>query len=133
MAHLVAAAATIGASTHHAVFSWRKDAPRARRMARLALALGLVAVLLGACIYPTYKVEVRLAWLEPAHPRVARLFDLKEHFVALALAALAASVLVAGHDAPAFARRVFACAGAVTLWAAGLIAAWVVAFAGHRG
>jgi hypothetical protein len=101
--HAVGAAALVGAATHQLL--WCRGylrgnyaaSERERGMARLSAALYLLTFLLGAALYPTYKVRVRAVWFDAPLPTVdlswvGRLFDIKEHWVALG--AVAALVLV---------------------------------------
>ena len=68
--HTALGAAAVGAATHLVVWSrgfLRGEFGRlraARRFAWLALALQLAAFVAGNAMYPTYKVEVRAAYLE---------------------------------------------------------------------
>lgn len=61
--HTALGAATVGAATHLLVWLWRRK-PRALRFAWLVVALMAGAFLAGNAMYPTYKVEVRAAYLE---------------------------------------------------------------------
>jgi hypothetical protein len=129
--HTALGVAAVGSATH--LFLWLKRGRTIRRYAWLVVALIAGAFLAGNAMYPTYKVEVRAAYLEnptavtnaaTAHEhelahvaarehaqtsepedartrmraaaKMARWFDVKEHWVALGLfAALAlAGILV---------------------------------------
>ena len=116
--HTALGVAAVGASTH--LVLWlrkyvRGETGRRRavvRFAWLVLALQLAAFVAGNVMYPTYKVEVRAAYLEnppaimAAHhgeatvdlvrrsAEAARWFDMKEHWVALGIPISAALVLV---------------------------------------
>lgn len=96
--HAIGGAALVGAATHQLL--WCRGylrghygaSVRERGMARLTAALYLVTFLLGAALYPTYKVRVRVAWFDTPLRGVdlawlGRLFDIKEHWVALGAAA----------------------------------------------
>lgn len=122
--HAVTAGVLLGAATHHLLTCrgyLRGAFPRIaleRRYARVSAVAFAVTFLLGAALYPTYKVRVRAGFLDapeavfaaaeqraaearilgappPPRPRaaardlswVARLFDVKEHAVALGLGA----------------------------------------------
>lgn len=96
--HALAAAALVGAATHQLLWCrgylhGHYDASeRERGMARLSAALYLFTFLLGAVLYPTYKVRVRAVWFDAPLPAVdlgwvGRLFDIKEHWAALGAAA----------------------------------------------
>lgn len=136
--HLVAAVAAVGASIHAALFAHRGAQGRARRLVLIGFVASLAATALGALLYPDYKLSVRLAYLEQAAPGAARLFDLKEQLVALALALQAAAVLVSRAEpaepaqtahTPESARpllRGLTLSAACLLSAGALLAAWVV-------
>lgn len=118
--HTALGVAAVGSATH--LFLWLKRGRKIRRYAWLVVALMAGAFLAGNAMYPTYKVEVRAAYLEnptavtnagtaqerelehvaarehvpsteaqDAQARVrgaakmARWFDVKEHWVALGL------------------------------------------------
>ena len=55
--------AAVGAATHLLLWLWRRK-PRALRFAWLVVALMAAAFVAGNAMYPTYKVEVRAAYLE---------------------------------------------------------------------
>ncbi|MFN3201962.1 MAG: hypothetical protein ACE366_26390 [Bradymonadia bacterium] len=137
--HLICACLCIGASTHQALFAWRRPA-RAARFASLALVTGLVAAVLGAVIYPDYKTDLRGPWLETALPDGVRAFDLKEHLVALSLAThWGAWVLARGGRAttargPSRTAYVsLATLSALLVWIGGLIGVYMVSWqATHR-
>lgn len=48
----------------------------------------LVTFLLGALIYPTYRLDVRIALVEMRLPWAIGLFEIKEHWAAIGLASL---------------------------------------------
>lgn len=125
--HLVLAVAAVGAAIHAAVFAWRSpEAARTRRLAGWALAASLAAYAVGALLYPAYKVEIRVAWLEQWHPEATRAFDLKEQFVALALPMQVALFwLLRARAARPMLARGLAVATAALLLAAALLAAAV--------
>jgi hypothetical protein len=68
--HTALGAAAVGAATHGVVWSrrlWRGELGRLaamRRFAWIALVLQLAGFAAGNAMYPTYKVEVRAAYLE---------------------------------------------------------------------
>ena len=131
--HLVLAVVAVGATVHAAVFGWRTpNAARTRRLAGWALVSSVAAFLVGSLIYPAYKVEIRLAWLEQAHPEATRAFDLKEQLVALALPMQCAlyALLRAGAARPALVRAL-SMATAALLVVAALLAAGVETVHGH--
>ena len=93
----------------------------------MALLTSLAAFAVGALIYPNYKVEIRAAYLEAAHPAATRAFDLKEQLVALALPVqLGLWWLLRARDTPPGLIRALASTAAALLTAAGLLSAWVV-------
>jgi len=100
LVHGLVALALLGASIHHtaACLPWLWGAPGRPKLASIHAVvvptLALVAFVLGLWLYPTYKTEVRFAALEVPRSAgglgmawLARLFDLKEHLVALLLPA----------------------------------------------
>lgn len=126
--HLVLAVSAVGSSVHVALFSLRTPgAPRTRRLALLALLTSLAAFIVGALVYPSYKVEIRAAYLEAAQPAATRAFDLKEQLVALALPLqLGLFWLLRTRAARPALVRGLAGAAAALLVVAGLLSAWVV-------
>lgn len=125
--HLALAVSAVGAATHAAVFA--RASPGSRRLRRLAawsVGLSLAAMAVGALIYPRYKLDVRLAWLEAHAPGAARLFDLKEQLVALAFPMQLGLLLLLRREAaePPL-QRLLATTAAALLWAAALLASWV--------
>lgn len=70
--HTALGVAAVGASTHLVVWMWRAfrgEAARRkaiRKFAWIAFVLHAIAFLAGNWMYPTYKVEVRVAYLENA-------------------------------------------------------------------
>jgi hypothetical protein len=110
VAHAVLGAAVVALTTHHLVWIIRSRGARTRgepRFALLASGALLGAFSLGCAIYPTYRVRVRAEYFDAreAHDearavtakhrvaaappsmvsleRAARIFDMKEHLVAL--------------------------------------------------
>jgi len=138
IAHAVLGFAAVFAATHHAVASLLAAAGRPvrgqlQRLGWIAPAAILSQALFGLALYPAYRVRVRFADLEQTAPRVVQLFDLKEHFAALALA-LVVGASLAGRALPpkpaiAEARSVAALSagGAALVWAAALIGLYVTA------
>jgi hypothetical protein len=175
--HTALAVAAVGAGTH--LVLWLRPYRRGkfarpaavRRFAWLTLALSVGAFVVGNVVYPTYKVEVRAAYLEnptavattaqaqaaevarvtgaaPARVdtadvarragKMARWFDVKEHWILLGLLASAAAALILavwrpGEDEPASAALgpvVFGLAtiAAGTLWLGAIIGVLVAAW-----
>jgi hypothetical protein len=111
--HAVAAAVLVASTTHHVVWLrgyFRRDFSRykgERRFALIAAIAFACTFLLGNLMYPTYKVRVRAEYFDnpaavaedlrqresqqksqiqeapPSLQPIARLFDIKEHWVAL--------------------------------------------------
>lgn len=125
--HLVLAVSAVGAATHAAVFA--RTAPgsaRLRRLAAWSVGLTVAAMAVGAVVYPRYKLDVRIAWLEANAPGAARLFDLKEQLVALAFPLQVGLVLLLRKEAAAPPlQRLLATSAAALLWSAALLASWV--------
>ncbi|HUS63588.1 MAG TPA: hypothetical protein VMZ28_03555 [Kofleriaceae bacterium] len=154
--HALVGGATVAAATHLVVWmrGWlRGRAPRRRavqRFAWISLALFATTFLLGNVAYPIYKVRVRAEYLddpaaveanlrEPTPERVAaaadrtakvaRWFDVKEHWVAMGLVlALACAFILRVWDptepgAAAVAPLVFGLAvgAAATAWLGAII------------
>lgn len=59
-----------------------------------------MAFVLGAWIYPMYKAQVRIPHLDRVAPGLARVFDIKEHLVALALSLSLLGAWMTGERAP---------------------------------
>jgi hypothetical protein len=97
--HAVSAAVLVGSSTHHVL--WCRGylagkfgrAKAERRFASIVAIAFTFTFLLGNLIYPTYKVRVRAEYFDSPQMVVhglssmGRLFDIKEHWVALGWAA----------------------------------------------
>lgn len=104
--HAVGAAVLVGAATHHLIWTLRNR--KTERFAAILAIAWLINLSLGLMLYPTYRVRVRAEYfdnpaairsftevrtthalgrlpLEPGKslPAVARLFDIKEHWVAV--------------------------------------------------
>jgi hypothetical protein len=115
VAHAVLGGTLVAQTNHHLVWIVRSRGARRRgepRFALLASGAFVAAFALGASLYPTYRVRVRAEYFDsraaheavravdrahraapgpvvaqPALERVARVFDIKEHLVALGLLA----------------------------------------------
>ena len=110
IAHAVVAGALVALTTHHLVWIIRSRGARRRgepRFALLASGFICLAFLLGCLVYPTYRVRVRAEYFDaptaraaqlalsaeahhlpptsPALDKVAHVFDMKEHAIALGL------------------------------------------------
>ena len=89
--HLLAAVAALGAGIHlvcRAMTRWRGAPPKAG-LERLHTTTLLISYnlcwLLGAVIYPTFRVRVRADLLDPQYPWASGLFELKEHLATIGL------------------------------------------------
>jgi hypothetical protein len=153
--HAILGAATVAASTHLVVWlrGYLKGKPQRRRAVRrfawISLTLFALTFVAGNLGYPTYKVRVRTGYLEnppavqaampdaepaavearyQATSRMARWFDVKEHWVALGLVLTFACLLILRRweptgEAAVIAPLVVAMAGtaAATAWLAALV------------
>jgi len=150
--------AAVAAGTHLVIWLRRylRGAQSRRvvvKFAAIFVALQVAAFVAGNAMYPSYKVEVRTAYLENSqavaadHPggateelvrsaaQAARWFDVKEHWIALGLLASAAVLLIlafwdAERDGATFAPIVVGLAtiACATVWLGAIIgvltAAW---------
>ena len=89
--HAISAGVLAGASIHNGLMGYaflRRGEMGNVRLRRLYPAvLGIAFILtfsLGALVYPTFRVEVRAAWLDEQLPWVTMLFEIKEHLLAIA-------------------------------------------------
>ncbi|MBK7580695.1 MAG: hypothetical protein IPI67_10865 [Myxococcales bacterium] len=93
--HLLAAVVSVASCVHLLVrMAKGRPDPRVRRH---GLVLGVAysaAWLLGATIYPTFRVRVRADFLDAAHPWATGLFEIKEHAATLALLPVLTIVLL---------------------------------------
>jgi len=108
--HLLAAVAALGAAVHllcRAAARWRGAAPR-ERLERLHATTLLVAYnlcwLLGAVIYPTFRIRVRADLFDPELPWATGLFEVKEHLATVGLVCVWALWLLVRHQ-PSETRR----------------------------
>jgi len=110
--HAISAGVLVASSTHHVVWCrgyLRGNFDRARGERRFALIAGcafVITFVLGNLLYPTYKVRVRVEYFDTAAmvarglPQVARLFDIKEHLMALGCAASVGLLLLSRRAHP---------------------------------
>jgi hypothetical protein len=134
LAHAVLGFAAVFSGTHqaaHAVVSalGRPQRRALRRFAFIAPAAVIAQAACGLAIYPAYRVRVR-ADFDLHAPMVAQLFELKEHFAALALALVIAASAAGGFDRRPEARwpiAALSCVGAALLWTAAVIGLYVTA------
>jgi hypothetical protein len=100
--HALTAVALLGAVTHQAISVWaptragaggfiaRVRAVSPKSYANAIVALYLITAVLGALVYPAYRITVRI-FLEQMRMGASNgLFELKEHFVVIGLAMLPA-------------------------------------------
>ena len=92
--HAACAVVTIGAATHHGWLLVRqlrgrevKPAQQRLHVAVLAIAY-LTTFVLGALLYPAFRVYVRAAYFDTQVPLATGAFEIKEHWLALGLALL---------------------------------------------
>ena len=137
--HAVLGFAAVFSATHLAAYSLLALSGRGlsglRRFSWIAPLAVTLQFLLGLLLYPTYRVTVRAADFDQHAPRVAQLFDFKEHLAALALAlvwaaALAARFVFRPQGSPAGLRGAVAAvssSAAVLLWMVALLGLYVTA------
>lgn len=118
--HAVVAVGLLGSSTHAAVLGARQllglpARPRLQRLyASVTSALYLVGFGLGLAIYPTFRVDVRAAFLDAQVPLATGFFEVKEHWLGLGLLAVAAYF--------GLSRRLDVRAGGPQVWAFSILA-----------
>ena len=89
--HAGAAIVLLGSATHHALqmrHYLRGDFARQaleKTYAKIVAVTYVLTFLLGAMVYPTYRVQVRGLYLDRFAPAYAGLFDLKEVYASLTL------------------------------------------------
>ena len=92
--HAISAGVLTGAAIHNGVLAWRRRRGsgghgRLRRLYPSVMAVSwLLCFALGLVIYPTFRVEVRGAFLDAQAPWAVGLFEAKEHLAAMGLFAL---------------------------------------------
>lgn len=94
--HALSAAVLTGAAIHNAVLAARHryfGAPLRARLRRLyprvAAVTFLITFALGLFLYPPFRLDVRASYLDLHHPWLVALFEVKEHWLAVALLLLA--------------------------------------------
>jgi hypothetical protein len=88
--HFVGAVVLAGSSVHLALrmpaLLRGRSNPRLERIYGRVVALAYsLTYLLGAVLYPTYRIHVRAVFLDRHHPMVSNLFDVKENLATIAL------------------------------------------------
>ena len=95
VAHAAAAIVLIGSSTHNAVLSLlhltgRSRRPRLQQLYATVMGWAYLSTFaLGLLSYPTFRVEVRAAYLDEHVPLATSFFELKEHWLGIGLLMLA--------------------------------------------
>ena len=97
--HGIIAIALLGATTHQGLTVWRKPAPaelfidrfravNAARFTNAIVVLYVVTFVLGACLYPTFILDVKGAVADYGMRKTIGVFQLKEHIAVIGLALL---------------------------------------------
>jgi hypothetical protein len=100
--HFAAAIVLCGAVGHLAVRLWGHVRGREGSLSRVRLHTGILAAsyaicfALGCLTYPTFRVRVRHEYFDVAARWATGLFEVKEHFATIGLAAVLGLVLLAG-------------------------------------
>jgi hypothetical protein len=99
--HFAAAIVMVGAAVHLAVRLWGHLWGRRINFARAKLHTPILAVsyvvcyILGAIVYPTFRIRVRYEYFDRAVRWATGLFEVKEHLATVGLAAVIALALLA--------------------------------------
>ncbi len=131
--HAVLGFTAVFAATHHATHavlaaSGRPQARALLRFSVIAPAAVIAQTICGLAIYPAYRIRVRAADFDLHAPRLAALFDFKEHLAALALALVVGAALAGRReDGARWPLAALSCTGAAFLWAAAVIGLYVTA------
>lgn len=105
--HALLAAALLGSVTHAAVevVGYLRGSPRRPALERLHTRLSLwlygALVLVGALVYPAYRVRVRHEVFDVSAPWASNLFDIKETYAALGLGLAVAAWVLSRRERPA--------------------------------
>ncbi|NOZ85593.1 MAG: hypothetical protein GXP49_04900 [Deltaproteobacteria bacterium] len=89
--HAVAGVAFAGISAHVLLSATRRHLSgqtghcRLERFVTISLCVGLVVLALGFLIYPEYKANIRVAFINNTAPGVGKLFDIKEYLAVFTL------------------------------------------------
>jgi hypothetical protein len=89
--HTAASIVLLGASTHHVLVSRHllgagpARMPLVRTYAKVIAVTYPLTLLLGALLYPAYRVHVRGFYLDRYAPEISALFDVKEIYAALTM------------------------------------------------
>ena len=136
MLHAVLGCAVVGAMTHEFLWSLRYlrgqygRAAAERRFLRWAGRLFVGAFAAGLLLYPEYKLDVRVGWLDAQRPWVGRVFDIKEHAAALVCALLLAQTWIGRRAHPAEVKEPLGQLVYVSLAGINAALVWFVALVG---
>ena len=98
--HSLTGVALLGAITHQLISMWRKRGVRSGSFidrytgvnqnifVSAVVVLYIAQIVLGAVIYPTYRVNVRIPFEEMALAKAIGLFETKEHFAGIGIGLL---------------------------------------------
>lgn len=145
--HGLLAVALLGAITHQAVSAWApavKPASFAGRFRAVSggaytnaiVVLYVCTALIGAIIYPEFRISIRGVLEEMEMPKAMGSFELKEHFVVVGLAVLPAYWYfwrTAGIDGHLRTRRALTTVVAFIVWWGFLVGHIVNNFRGYSG
>jgi hypothetical protein len=136
--HALVGVALLGALTHQVVSSLRGRPVRSRSFVdrysgvdqraftSAVAALYVAGLLLGATIYPSYRLEVRIPFEEMSLGWAVGLFEMKEHFAGIGLGLLPLYASLWREDSDSIYRRNRV---AITLVLAGIV--WWAFIVGH--
>lgn len=91
ISHACTAFVLVGSTTHHGWLCMRSILGRAelhklqRKYATVIVWSFALTFIQGLLIYPTFRVNVRAAWLDANVPLATGFFEIKEHFLAMGL------------------------------------------------
>lgn len=101
--HAIAGGVLTGAAIHNGILAYRSlrggsgISPRLRRLYPRVIGVSwLLVMALGFLVYPSFRVDVRGAFLDAGAPWAVWLFELKEHGVGLGLLLLVYLIPVSG-------------------------------------
>ena len=95
LVHAGASIALVGATTHNGILAFshlrggQQKSALQRRYVSWMFWLFLLTFVIGLLIYPAYRVHVRAEYFDLQLPFATRLFEIKEHWLAIALGILA--------------------------------------------
>ena len=109
--HLLVTFVLVGSMTHNLfwVFGYIRGKfgrlKLQRRCAKVSLWAYIIVYVIGALIYPAYRVYIRHHYFDPQLPWATGLFEVKEHWAALGLALLVVYYLLGKRFDPAQERE----------------------------